>query len=148
MNPLSKLIISVCAQCDCSWHHLSFWAIGGLNHCVIKCCPCSSTEVGLECPCPSWGRWNPPDVCALSLLVLPKHSSCVCPVPGVAQTPQMCVPCPWGCSNTPDVCALSLLGLFKDSRCACPVLGVSQTLQMCMPCPSWGCSNMPDVCAQ
>lgn len=81
MNPLSKLIISVCAQCDWSWHHLSFWAIDGLNLCVIKYCPCSSTELSKHDGVVS-GSGMP-----LSLLGLFKHSRSVCSAERAAQEP-------------------------------------------------------------
>lgn len=81
MKPLRKVIISVCAQCDWSWHHLSFWAIDGLNHCVIKHCPCSSTEL------PKHHRGFSGAWMALSLPGLFKHSRCVCSVKRAAHEP-------------------------------------------------------------
>lgn len=82
MNPLSKLIISVCAQRDWSWHHLSCWAIDGLSHSVIiKYCPCSSTELSKHNR--AFGGSGIP----LSLLGLFKHSRCVCSEERAAHEP-------------------------------------------------------------
>lgn len=83
MNPLSKLIISVCAQCDWSWHHLSFWATDGLNHDVsLNIVPAAVwTELSKHHRGFS-GSWMP-----LSLLGLSKHSRRVCSAQRVAHEP-------------------------------------------------------------
>lgn len=93
MNPLSKPIISVCAQRDWSWHHLSCWAIDGLSHSVIKYCPCSSTELSKHNR--AFGGSGIP----LSLLGLFKHSRCVCSAERAAQWQEPGLP---GATRTPQ----------------------------------------------